>query len=306
MTGKTATPILVVDLGFSAAKYKFGGLIGRTASALRRFGDDMIVGDRALDKSGSNYLKTPAELVKFYPEFVSHVVELVGVTEKVELSVGLPYAFWKSEKEKTGTEISAIDQLKKGLVGENISKVHVFPQGRGGIVSYLTDSAEVPEGNLLAIDIGFNTIIATLWSTDLQKTLWDATYYKKGIHQMATQYLFPKISHHLSGQSPTPVEISQCLEKRCLGSGFSKIDIGPDIDSCANLYATDTLSDIVADLQAHVGIAASFSEVLFFGGGTHYLPELNSDTVKMTKLPEPEFANARGFEVLAQNHNKGV
>lgn len=302
MKGKATAPILVVDLGFSAAKYKFGDQKGRVTSALRRHDDTIIVGDEALRGTGSSYLKTPEELVKFYPNFVGHISGLLGITDKVDVSIGLPYEFWKNEMQKTGSEISAIDQLQKSLVGGVIRKVHVYPQGRGGIVSHLTDEKVASEGNLLAIDIGFNTIIATLYSVKTQKTIWDQTYYKKGIHTMVKDYLLPKIKNHLPGRSPTPVELSHFLETRFIQFGFEQIDIGPEIDASAERYASDTLSEIVNDLRAHVGVTASFSEVLMFGGGTHYLPEVKSETIKMTKLPEPEFANARGFEILAQNH----
>jgi plasmid segregation protein ParM len=218
----------------------------------------------------------------------------------------LPYEFWKFEHEKGPNESSAIVTLQKNLTGGNISKVHVFPQGRGGIVAYLTAPKISVTGNLLAIDIGFNTIIATLYSVTEQKTIWDATYYKKGIHRMVTEYLHPKLKHLMPGRSVTPVELSHFLESRFIQFGFDRHDIGPEIDASAERYATDTLGDIVADLQAHVGVAATFDEVLLFGGGTHYLPEINSKNVKITKLVDPEFANARGFEQLTQNQSEEV
>lgn len=306
MRSKSAVPVLVVDLGFSAGKYRFNGVEGRVASAFRRHDDAIIVGDEALRGTGSNYLKTPEELVKYYPNFVSHIAKVAGVTSPVSLSIGLPYEFWKYENEKGDDDSSAIMRLKKTLAGGNISKVHVFPQGRGGIVSYLS-TAQVPEkSNLLAIDIGFNTIIATLFSVKEQRTIWDATYYKKGVHRMVTEYLYPKIKHLMPGRTATPVELSHFLEERFIQFGFDRHDIGPEIDTSADCYAKDTLGDIVNDLQAHVGVAATFGEVLMFGGGTHYLPDINSQTVKVTKLSDPEFANARGFEILAAHHAEEV
>lgn len=306
MKGKSAVPILVVDLGFSAGKYRWKGVESRVPSAFRRQSDVIVVGDDALRGTGSNYLKTPEELVKYYPNFVGHIAGLVGLDEKAVLSIGLPYEFWKNELEKGDHPSSAILQLKQVLTSGNFSRVHVFPQGRGGIVSHLTSAQTHITGNLLAIDIGFNTIIATLYSVREERTIWDATYYKKGIHRMVTEYLHPRIKHLMPGRSATPVELSRYLEDRFIQFGFDRTDIGPDIDASAESYATDTLSDIVADLQAHVGVTATFDEVLMFGGGTHYLPEINSKNVKITKLEEPEFANARGFEVLALKHAEEV
>ena len=304
MQDQSAVPVLVVDLGFSAGKYRWKGTESRVPSAFRRTADTIIVGDDALRGTGSNYLKTPEELVRYYPNFVNHISELVGLSEPAILSIGLPYEFYKNEKEKGDELSSAIVQLKDTLKGGNISHVHVFPQGRGGIVSFLSSAKSNNDGNILAIDIGFNTVIGTLYSIREGRTIWDATYYKKGIHKMVTEYLSPRIKHLAPGRSATPVELSRHLEDRFIQFGFDRHDIGPEIDDAAMSYATDMLRDIVGDLQAHVGVTASFDEVLIFGGGTHYLPEIETKNVKITKLQDPEFANARGFEVLAAEHKE--
>lgn len=304
MRGKSAVPILVVDLGFSAGKYRWKGAENRVPSAFRRTANTIIVGDDALRGTGSNYLKTPEELVKYYPDFVSHISGLVDLSEKAVLSIGLPYEFYKNEKEKGDHPSSAIVQLKQTLAGGHITHVHVFPQGRGGIVSFLSGMKNEYAGNILAIDIGFNTVIGTLFSVREGKTIWDATYYKKGIHKLVTEYLYPRIKHLVPGRSATPVELSRHLEDRFIQFGFERHDIGPEIDEAARSYAQDMLSDIVADLQGHVGVTASFDEVLIFGGGTHYLPEIEAKSIKITKLQDPEFANARGFEVLAAEHEE--
>ena len=304
MRGKTAVPVLVVDLGFSAGKYRWKGVEDRVPSAFRRTADNIIVGDDALRGTGSNYLKTPEELVRYYPNFVGHISSLVGLSEKAVLSIGLPYEFYKNEKEKGEHPSSAIMQLRQGLMGGHISQVHVFPQGRGGIVSFLSNLKTDYTGNILAIDIGFNTVIATLFSVREGRTIWDATYYKKGIHKLVMEYLYPRVKHLVPGRSTTPVELSRHLEDRFIQFGFDRHDISPEIDQSASSYAQDLLSDIVGDLQGHVGVMASFDEVLIFGGGTHYLPEIETKSVKITKLQDPEFANARGFEVLAAEHEE--
>jgi hypothetical protein len=58
-------------------------------------------------------------------------------------------------------------------------------------------------------------------------------------------------------------------------------------------------------LQAHVGMHADFDQVLLFGGGAAFLKnELPAKNIKVVVLPEPEYANARGFQTLA--FGKGV
>ncbi|TSK09123.1 MAG: ParM/StbA family protein [Geobacter sp.] len=306
MRAKPATPVLVVDLGFSAGKFRWKDVEDRVPSAFRRTGEIIIVGDDALRGTGSNYLKTPEELVRYYPNFVDHIHEAAGVDEKADLAIGLPYDYWKNELEKGDHPSSAIVQLQETLKRKHFGKIHVFPQGRGGLVAYIADSKVAVEGNVLVIDIGFNTIIATLFSVKQQKTLWTATYYKKGIHRLVTEYLYPRIKDLTPGRSATPVELARFLEDRFIQFGFERHDIGPEIDAAAESYAADTLKDIDADLKAHVGVTARFDEVLLFGGGTHYLPDIHSSSIQITKLQAPEFANARGFEILAQKHAEEV
>lgn len=306
MRTKTVAPVLVVDLGFSAAKYRWKNVEDRVPSAFRRTNDTIIVGDDALRGTGSNYIKTPEELVYCYPNFVDHIANLISVDEKSELAIGLPYGFWKDEVEKGRHPASAIVQLQQTLKRDHFSRVHVFPQGRGGLVTYLNDTTTTVTGNVLVIDIGFNTIIATLFSVKEQKALWTATYYKKGIHRLVSEYLYPRIKDLAPGRSATPVELSCFLEDRFIQFGFERHDIGPEIDAAAELYASDTLRDIDGDLKAHVGATARFDEVLMFGGGTHYLPEIKSSSIKIVKLKDPEFANVRGFEILAKNQAEEV
>jgi len=297
-------PIFVVDLGFSAAKYKLGSKLGRVTSALRPIGDTYLLGPKALRDAGSSYLKTPEELVKYYPLFIDHVLAEAGVDAPVALSVGLPYGFWKHHAAKSAGQQSAITELQQVLKKGNVQSVQVFPQGLGGVVTYLNGLKEQPKGNVLAVDLGFNTIIVTLYSPEEGETIWDATYYKKGVHDMVTHFLWPKIGHHLPGKDLSPVELTKVLENGYIQIGFEQIDVRSEISQSAQKYAEITLGNIVSDLQAHSGVEATFSEVLFFGGGARYLPAIESGSITITTLPEPEFANARGFEILAQNQLK--
>lgn len=56
--------MLVVDLGFSSAKYLFGGKKGRIPSGFRSNAGGYVYGEDAMVKSGSSYLKTPEELIR--------------------------------------------------------------------------------------------------------------------------------------------------------------------------------------------------------------------------------------------------
>lgn len=116
--------ILVVDLGFSSAKYIFGEKKGRVPSAFRSKIGGYMYGEDAMVKSGSSYLKTPAELIRHYPEFVKICKERAGAGDQnVSLAVGLPYLFWEQESRTGG----AVGQLKAQLSEvDGIDIAHVW------------------------------------------------------------------------------------------------------------------------------------------------------------------------------------
>jgi len=65
-------------------------------------------------------------------------------------------------------------------------------------------------------------------------------------------------------------------------------------------YIDHIIRDVQGELQAHVGMLADFDRVLLFGGGAALLrDEFPAKNIEVVVLPEPEFANARGFRSLA-------
>ncbi len=299
--------LAVFDLGFSALKYKIGEKKGRIVSAYTRHGDDIVVGEEVLLRTGSNYLKTPEELSRHYASFVEHALREADVApgQTITLAVGLPYAYLQSEMEKgADNPSSAVCQIRQSLLaisGCQVADVFVFGQGYGGIMHYLNHSGSLwGDGNIMGIDIGFNTVISTLYSTRRKKVLYNSTSYKRGVHQMATKLLLPKIAHMTPGRSMTPVEISRILERRELQYGLDRIDLSKEIDRSAQTFLEDTIADVVGDLRGEMGSGAEFSDVVFFGGGARYFSTINSSRVRISILHEPEFSNVYGFEVLAR------
>jgi hypothetical protein len=265
-----------------------------------------LVGERALLETGSRYLRTVEELVEMYPLFVSACAEKAGVTQDDALIVGLPYDYWKAEiaKAKKGAS-SAIDALQNSLKhidgddAVDFGQVIVFPQGLGGIKTYLNANPS-SSGNILAVDIGFNTVIYTLYSCAQGEILTGKTFYKKGIHDMAVNSLFPEIQRHIQGKTLTPLEIDYVMQTGALQVGFDRIDIKPEIAEAARSYVNDLLALVTGDLKAHGGVVA-FDTVLFFGGGARLLEgKIKSNKVNVVVLEDPEFANAMGFRIKAE------
>lgn len=288
--------VFVCDLGFSSAKWIYEERQGRIISAFRYDGDNLLVGEEALLSSGSSYLKTMEELVRFYPEFVGHCVKAAKVEGMISLAVGLPYSYWQDQNKPGG----AVPSLAKALTGALITEVAIFPQGLGGLRDYLDNVQERPEGNVLGIDIGFNTIIFTLFSPQKKQIIYGKTLNKRGVHQMATSYLLPRIKDLAPSGTFTPVEISFLIEKGYLQYGFDRHDVRKEINEAGIAYIEHIIRDVQGELQAHVGMHADFDRVLLFGGGAALLKgEFPAKNIEVIVMPAPEFANARGFRSLA-------
>ena len=288
--------VLVCDLGFSAAKWIYGERKGRIISAFSYLGDQLLVGEESLMSSGSSYLKTMEELVRYYPVFVEQCRRSAAAEGDIFLAVGLPYSYWQEQHKPGG----AVPSLAKSLTGGIIKDVAIFPQGLGGLRDYLDGLPERPVGNVLGIDLGFNTVIFTLFSPQRKQIIQGKTLNKRGVHQMATSFLLPRIKDLAPSGTFTPVEIAFLIEKGYLQYGFERHDVTREIQEAGIAYIEHIIRDIQGELQAHVGMHADFDRVLLFGGGAALLKNgVPARNIEVVVLPEPEFANARGFLSLA-------
>ena len=288
--------VLVCDLGFSSAKWIYSGRKGRIISAFSYNGENLLIGEEALLSSGSSYLKTMEELGRYYPVFIEHCQKVAATGGDLLLAVGLPYSYWQEQNKPGG----AVPALAKSLTCGAIKEVAIFPQGLGGIRDYLDKLDERPTGNVLGIDIGFNTIIFTLFSPQRKQIIYGKTLNKRGVHQMATSFLLPRIKSLAPSGTFTPVEIAFLIEKGYLQYGFERHDVGKEIHEAGVAYIEHIIRDVQGELQAHVGMHADFDRVLLFGGGAALLKdEFPAKNIEVVILPEPEFANARGFLSLA-------
>jgi plasmid segregation protein ParM len=308
--------MLIVDLGFSSAKWLHVDKKGTVRSWFRKSksdvegylyrGDRYLVGERALLETGSRYLRTVEELVDLYPLFVSVCAHKGGMQQDDTVVIGLPYDYWKGEvAQARNGGVNSIDSLQnslKHIVGDNtidFRQVIVFPQGLGGIKTYLNANPS-SSGDILAVDIGFNTVIYTLYSCAQGEILTGKTFYKKGIHDMAVNSLLPEIQGHIQGKTLTPLEIDYTMRAGMLQVGFDRIDITPEIEEAARAYVNDLLGLVMGDLKAHGGVVV-FDTVLCFGGGAKLLNgKVESSRVNVVVMEEPEFANAIGFRIRAE------
>jgi len=287
----------ICDLGFSALKWMHRQRKGRIVSAMQHEGSRLLIGDEALVLAGSSYLKTIEELVHYYPVFVERAAREAEIaTGSARLVVGLPYGVWHTEKDEPAGMVAT---LRKLLSASGWPEALILPQGLGGVRLYLAKTPRL-QGNILGIDIGFNTVIFTLYAPERKTIIHGDTFYKRGVHQMATRHLLPAIRKFAPSRSFTPVEISCLIEEGFIQYGFDRHDIGREISQAARDYVEVILRDIRGELLAHAAGKSSFETVLLFGGGARLVREhLSAGNVNLVILDEPEFANAAGFAVIA-------
>lgn len=294
--------VLSVDLGFSAAKWRFKKKQGSFPSAFRpSHKPRYLVGVDALKTTGSSYLKTAPELVKFYHLFVAKAAEEAGVKDltKIALAVGLPLSFW----EKEGHPGGAIDSLKASLKAElGVVEVYVLPQGLGGLIAWDSECKTEKPSRVLVVDIGFNTLIFALYKTDGFERVYGRTIPARGITEMCKNLLFPAIEHHHPGKEYTPLEMSALLRQGEMKLGFGdSIDIRPEIHQAAERYYDQIMNDIAGELEAELGaVESGFNMVLFFGGGAAIFRDVITSNKMFVVLDDPEFGNVRGFEIAAK------
>ena len=113
--------MLIVDLGFSSAKWLHGDKKGTVRSCFRKSKSDVegylyhrdryLVGERALLETGSRYLRTVEDLVDLYPLFVSACAHKAGIRQDGMVVVGLPYDYRKGEVTKARKGVVVFDTV---------------------------------------------------------------------------------------------------------------------------------------------------------------------------------------------------
>jgi len=296
--------VFVVDGGFGFFKYlvldgkcKVENVPenpkGKIRSCYKRTGEGWKVGESALLETGSGYVRTVDELIEMHPIFVEHCQKAAGVSEVDVLVVGLPLGAYEEKAELLQKK------LKNTVLQKNANaKIFVFPQGLGGI-KYFLSRHPVKKGNVFGIDVGFNTVITTLYDVENKQILTGKTYYRKGISDLVTSLLLPRIRKFVGDKTLTPQELNYLTEHKKLQIGFEIIDISYEVEESTKEYVDDLINFIANDLKSNFGVI-TFEHLVFFGGGANWLKgKLVSEKVNVVILEEPEFANAYGFAVKA-------
>lgn len=279
--------ILVVDLGFNSAKYICGAQKGRVPSAFRCKPGGYVYGAEAMLRSGFSYLKTPAELLRHYPEYVKLCRKLAGAQDRdVKLAIGLPARYIIGSRPG-----DCVYQLKQALLDEGFGDVHILSQTFGGIISF-TDEIERPRGNTIVVDIGFNTVFFTLFSEDCGGCIHAKALKKRGISQLAVELVLPRIAHLLSFRTCTPLEISRLMERGEINSIFETIDIRSYFQPAAQEYVRALFDDIQGEIESEEDLPpVDDLNYVLIGGGAALLSGSLPANMPFTILNEPEWVS---------------
>ena len=294
-----ALPWFVAEFGFSSMKWEYGGASGRVISLYMERAGQTLVGEEALRAlTGASYIRTPEALVKYYPKFLAQAMKEAGVAEQVRVVVGLPAGYWEEQRAISG---GAIDQLENSLRSDLVHDVVVLPQGLGGIQAYLDTPGALKSGLILGVDFGFNTVISTLFDLDNNYVVTSETMWDRGVSQMIKNYLEPKIVEHASGRGMNPVERARLIENGYIQTGFTNIDITPEIKMASHEYMNDTLGELLEIMKGNISAVTPIGAVVFFGGGANYLDKFDAADLPTVILDRPEHSNANGFKRLVES-----
>ncbi len=298
--------IFVCDLGFSAAKWKFGDKEGRFFSAIatdKR--GHKVYGDEAMFSPTPSYLLSCEDLIDRYGEMCLAAVDQSGCdlpAEELHIVVGVPLEYYEAEQErKNGGNLGL---LRKNLLDEGFGEATVLPQGLGGVYLWCSQNPN-HKGNILGLDIGFSTIIMSLYSPQFKKIIYSATKYSHGVRRLGQEYLSPKIASLTPSRTLTPPALCMIMEKGVINYGMNKYDVTTQLEEAVGEYVEQTLREVASELRSNVGEAMDFDSILFFGGGARHINgriDSGESSKNFVVMNEPELANARGFMMIAEEN----
>lgn len=288
------------------------GLFASVPYEVRMNGAGWFVGERA--KQCVSCLTLPGQSRKngeVHDILLLTAVYLVGAGEngdKPELAVGLPLAYFKSQRNWLAEHVQALN----AWVGTNgiekhvaFSKVEVFPQG-AGILALCTDLPT--RGYILLIDVGTYTTEFLLF--EVRQVDGRVRYIpipdacssiEVGVH---TVHQALAISWREKAGVPLPdrmvEEVAQAVAK-----GEPVLHVGRTVDLSRQYQAAvrQTASAIEAGIKSVLADRVGFvTKTVLAGGGAYVFgSHLRAAFPCAEMLPDPVFGNARGYLRLMQD-----
>lgn len=220
------------------------------------------------------------------------------------LSLGLPLTTFRLYgahlRQAWSGAIEVPDPENPGLTKwVEIRQVLVLPQPIGALAAASQDGAIVPSrGHTLIVDVGYFTCDWVLTTSD--KTI---LHSRSGALQGGIAAVVRQLTAGLEREVRRPIQNTAMIEL-ALREGGSVQLFGKEYPLAMFRDQTDaTVDAMVAEMVYRLGDCSDIRQVLVAGGGGHLFQGAISRKLGMPAyvLPDPQFANVRGFHAMAES-----
>ena len=235
---------------------------------------------------------------------VHHALVLAGFSGKaVTIATGLPprdafLADGRKNGELIARKIERFAlpvRFQDGREPARVTHHRVCTQGIGALLDYLTDEREIRElsGPVGVVDVGGRTTdVAVVMAGERGLAIDHA---RSGSENVGVLDILDDLSREIRMTERTGVLPLYALES-ALATGRIRIS-GQDrnVSELVTEAKARTRERVARAVSILLGETADLETILFSGGGALALPDLLSRYPQAVTLPDPQFANARGF-----------
>lgn len=280
--------ILSVDFGFGNVKAVTDGSRVIFRSIFAHSGNGEVFVSDPMRDSRVFSPQTVEDLAELYPVVVREAMRRVMVREVQTVACGLPLQSWVAARELRHV---IAERIRSGV---GVEDVRVYPQ--------TASCAWLCEGDVLVIDIGFNTVISCLMRG--REIFHSRTYYRHGAVVLAE-----RVNSHierilsLTGRTLSPGELDAVVMTGRFQSGLDVHDLSGFVHDARKRYIYETIHMVIKDIKVDLSGAVSFSNLLVVGGLAGDV-KLHSERVNIMVPVDAIFANANAFLLRAREEDE--
>ena len=243
-------------------------------------------------------------LSPFVRVLVHHALVSAGFSGKdVTIATGLPPrdAFLPDGRKNMDLIARKIERFARPVTrrgGGDLARVRehrVYTQGIGVLIDYLVEGGELRElsGPVGVVDIGGRTTDVAVVVPGPGGLAID--HARSGSENAGVLDILDDLSRRIRTKGRVD-ELSLSALERALATGTVRVSGEDwnvsDLAACARVRTRERVRRVVS---VFLGDGADLETILFAGGGALALPDLLEGYPQAATVPDPQFANARGF-----------
>ncbi|MCL6479613.1 MAG: ParM/StbA family protein [Peptococcaceae bacterium] len=226
---------------------------------------------------------------------------LLGAGSGATLVAGLPIAYYKTQKEDLKKHLESLhaEVSVNGGAFERVSfgKVIIYPQGAGALFTM----TGLPENGLvLLVDVGQKTtdyITAEVSGGRVKPVSSLCGSVETGVYAV-----YEALAQEFQARTGAPLASIRAAEIVSNNGVIYYFGKEMDFSNSLKKIRTEVAQSIADQVQAALGDRFAFlRNVYLAGGGAEALPQLSSMFPFAQSLPDPQWANARGFLAYVQS-----